>query len=220
MTDIHRDWNQRYVWPRFTTAVPREFFAAVRAEAGPRRPGGRAGAWITPQTRDMNPVYTGKDVSYIDTKQAQRAIETVVSEAERLATLAWLAGAPFPHAALDKAWRLLAYGAHHDGITGVESDQVYLDLLGSWREAWELGSAARRDALRPTCPAPGGRRQAGGAGPGVQRAGPGAGADGHASPCRCRRTAPAGSSSATRAGTRCRPWPRACGGARTGRWPR
>ncbi|HJY56142.1 MAG TPA: glycoside hydrolase family 38 C-terminal domain-containing protein, partial [Streptosporangiaceae bacterium] len=144
VTDIHRDWNQRYVWPRFATAVPREFFAAVRAEAGS---GSSAGAWITPQTRDMNPVYTGKDVSYIDTKQAQRAIETAVSEAERLATFAWLAGAPFPHAALDKAWRLLAYGAHHDGITGVESDQVYLDLLGGWREAWELGSGARRDAV-------------------------------------------------------------------------
>jgi hypothetical protein len=94
----------------------------------------------------MNPVYTGKDVSYIDTKQGQRAIETAVTEAERLGTLAWLAGAPYPHAALDKAWRILAYGAHHDAITGVESDQVYLDLLGSWREAWELASAARRDA--------------------------------------------------------------------------
>ena len=144
VTDIHRDWNQRYVWPRFTTAVPREFFDAVRAEASS---GGHAGAWITPQTRDMNPVYTGKDVSYIDTKQAQRAIETAVTEAERLGTLAWRAGAPYPHAALDAAWRLLAYGAHHDGITGVESDQVYLDLLGGWREAWELGSAARRDAV-------------------------------------------------------------------------
>jgi alpha-mannosidase len=150
VTDIHRDWNQRYVWPRFTTAVPREFFAAVRAEAEGPASGGHGvspGAWITPQTRDMNPVYTGKDVSYIDTKQAQRAIETAVTEAERLATVAWLAGAPFPHAALDKAWRLLAYGAHHDGITGVESDQVYLDLLGAWREAWELGSGARRDAV-------------------------------------------------------------------------
>jgi alpha-mannosidase len=149
VTDIHRDWNQRYVWPRFTTAVPREFFDAVRAESsgsGASGSGAAMGTWITPQTRDMNPVYTGKDVSYIDTKQAQRAIETAVAEAERLGTLAWLDGAPYPHAALDKVWRLLAFGAHHDGITGVESDQVYLDLLGGWREAWELASAARRDA--------------------------------------------------------------------------
>jgi len=147
VTDIHRDWNQRYVWPRFTTAVPAEFFAAVNADADPATSRGRAGPWITPQTRDMGPVYTGKDVSYIDTKQAQRAIETAVTEAERLGTMAWLNGAPFPHAELDKAWRLLAYGAHHDAITGVESDQVYLDLVGGWREAWELGSAARRDAV-------------------------------------------------------------------------
>jgi alpha-mannosidase len=158
VTDIHRDWNQRYVWPRFTTAVPREFFAAVRAQAAPE---GSGGAWITPQTRDMNPVYTGKDVSYIDTKQAQRAIETAVTEAERLGTLVWLAGAPYPHAALDKAWRLLAFGAHHDGITGVESDQVYLDLLGGWREAWELGSGARRAAAAGMSGLSGGPARAG-----------------------------------------------------------
>ena len=44
----------------------------------------------------MNPVYPGKDVSYIDTKQAQRAAETAVADGERLATLAWLAGAGYP----------------------------------------------------------------------------------------------------------------------------
>ncbi|MBV9383462.1 MAG: glycoside hydrolase [Streptosporangiaceae bacterium] len=141
VTDIHRDWNERYLWPRFVTAIPREFFAAVRAEAESRD------IWITPQTRDMNPVYTGKDVSYTDTKQAQRAGETAVAEGERLATLAWLGGAPFPAESLDKAWRQLAYGAHHDAITGTESDQVYLDLLSGWREAWERGDSARRAAI-------------------------------------------------------------------------
>lgn len=141
VTAIHRDWNARYVWPRFVTAVPREFFAAVRADAAER------GIWLTPQTRDMNPVYPGKDVSYIDTKQAQRAAETAVEDGERLATLAWLAGARYPAESLDKAWRLLAFGAHHDAITGTESDQVYLDLLAGWREAFERGDAARTGAM-------------------------------------------------------------------------
>jgi alpha-mannosidase len=153
VTDIHRSWNQRYVWPRFVTAVPRDFFDAVRAEVG----GGKV--WITPQTRDMNPVYTGKDVSCIDHKQAQRAIETAVTEAESAATLATvLTGARYPHESLDKVWRLLAYGAHHDSITGVESDQVYLDLVGSWREAWERAGTALRAAVRDLAapsPAPG-----------------------------------------------------------------
>jgi alpha-mannosidase len=142
VTGIHRDWNERYVWPRFVTALPSEFFAAVRKDAAERE------VWITPQTRDMNPVYTGKDVSYIDTKQAQRAAETAVQDGERLATLAWLAGAGYPAASLDKAWRLLMFGAHHDAITGVEGDQTYLDLLAGWREAFERGDTVRLGAAR------------------------------------------------------------------------
>jgi alpha-mannosidase len=143
VTDVAREWAARYVWPRFVPAVPREFFSAVRAaaEAAPAK------YWIMPQTRDMNPLYTGKDVSYADTKLAHRAGETALLEGERLATLAWLGGAPYPAESLDKAWRQLAYGAHHDALTGTESDQVYLDLLAGWREAWQRGDAARRDAI-------------------------------------------------------------------------
>ncbi|PZG01061.1 glycoside hydrolase family 38 C-terminal domain-containing protein [Micromonospora endophytica] len=151
-TEIHRAWPQRYQWPRFRMGVPRDFFAAVRAElTGAADGAGTAGLAPaarrpSPQTRDMNPVYTGKDVSYIDTKQAQRATETLLLDAERLATLAMLLGDRYPSEALDKAWRLLSYGAHHDAVTGTESDQVYLDLLAGWREAHELAGTAWRDA--------------------------------------------------------------------------
>ena len=142
VTQIHRDWNARYTWPKFVCALPSEFFAAVRSELDGR------GTEPSPQTRDMNPIYTGKDVSYIDTKQANRAAEDAVLDAERFAVFAGLlAGATYPQAALAKAWVQLAYGAHHDAITGSESDQVYLDLLTGWRDAWELGRAARDNAL-------------------------------------------------------------------------
>jgi alpha-mannosidase len=140
---IHRDWNARYVWPRFVSGVPRDFFAAVRAELE------REGRTASPQTRDMNPVYTGKDVSYIDTKQAQRHGETLLADAEAWATLASLVtGRPHPDAALDKAWRQLIYGAHHDAITGSESDQVYIDLLTGWRELYDLAETVHADATQ------------------------------------------------------------------------
>jgi alpha-mannosidase len=143
VTDIHRDWNARYTWPRFVCALPREFFAAVRTELSER------GVAASPQTRDMNPIYTGCHVSYIDTKQANRAAEDAVLDAERFAVFAGLlGGAMYPQAALAKAWVQLAYGAHHDAITGSESDQVYLDLLTGWRDAWELGRTARDNALQ------------------------------------------------------------------------
>ena len=90
----------------------------------------------------MNPIYTGKDVSFIDTKQAQRLAENTLLTAEKFATLASLLGARYPSEATDKAWRQLLFGAHHDGITGSESDQVYLDLMGGWREA--AGARPRR----------------------------------------------------------------------------
>ncbi len=132
VTDVARRWAERYVWPRFEVGLPREFFAAVREGLA------RRGRLPSPQSRDMNPVYTGKDVSFIDTKQAQRLAEVRLAEAEAMAALASVLGAPVPERALDKAWRQLVFGAHHDGITGSESDQVYLDLLAGWREAFEL----------------------------------------------------------------------------------
>ena len=156
VTEIHRDWNARYTWPRFVCALPREFFAAVRAELDER------GSAPSPQTRDMNPIYTGKDVSYIDTKQANRAAENAVLDGRAVRGVrrrCWPAPT-IPQAALAKAWVQLAYGAHHDAITGSESDQVYLDLLTGWRDAWELGRAARDNALRRCLPAPStGRRR-------------------------------------------------------------
>jgi alpha-mannosidase len=142
VTQVHRDWNARYVWPRFVCSLPKDFFAAVRAELAGRK------EEPTPQTRDMNPIYTGKDVSYIDTKQAQRAGEITLLEAEFFAAFAnLLAGNRYPDAALAKAWVQLAYGAHHDGITGSESDQVYLDLLTSWRDAHDLAKEVRDGSL-------------------------------------------------------------------------
>ena len=142
VTEIHRDWNARYTWPKFVCALPREFFVAVRDELTER------GVAASPQTRDMNPIYTGCHVSYIDTKQANRATEDAVLDAEKFAVFAGLlGGATYPQAALAKAWVQLVYGAHHDAITGSESDQVYLDLLTGWRDAWELGTTARDNAL-------------------------------------------------------------------------
>lgn len=141
VTEIHRDWPTHYVWPRMRCAVPSEFFGAVREQlaAEDRHP--------SPQTRDMNPIYTGKDVSFIDTKQAQRQAENLLIDAEKYATIAMIHGAGFPHVAMDKAWRQLVFGAHHDAITGSESDQVYIDLLTGWREAHDVGREVLSTAL-------------------------------------------------------------------------
>ena len=72
--------------------------AAAASSSPPCGPNSTSAARApSPQTRDMNPIYTGKDVSYIDTKQANRAAENAVLEAERFAVFAGLlAGATVP----------------------------------------------------------------------------------------------------------------------------
>ncbi|TWD83124.1 glycosyl hydrolase family 38 [Kribbella amoyensis] len=142
ITALHHDWAERYAWPKFVCGTTKHFMDRVRAELDTE------GRKPSPQSRDMNPIYTGKDVSYIDTKQAQRAAEVAAVDAEKLGTYADLLGlGRFAEASLDKVWRQLAYGAHHDAITGSESDQVYIDLVTGWREAHDLSDEARTASL-------------------------------------------------------------------------
>ncbi|MFJ4319547.1 NEW3 domain-containing protein [Streptomyces lavendulae] len=140
--DVQHAWNRRYRWPRMEHSGPRAHFEAVRAELAAR------GERPLPVTREMGPVYTGKDVSYADVKQAHRAAENLLEQAESFAALACAEGLlTHPGHTLAKAWRHLLHAAHHDAVTGTFSDQVYLDLLPTWREAHELADAVREEAL-------------------------------------------------------------------------
>jgi hypothetical protein len=78
ITALHHDWAARYAWPKFICGTTKHFMDRVRAELGAE------GRKPSPQSRDMNPSYTGKDVSYIDTKQAQRAAEVAAPDGVRV----------------------------------------------------------------------------------------------------------------------------------------
>nr|WSX49436.1 NEW3 domain-containing protein [Streptomyces sp. NBC_00974] len=141
--DVQHAWNRRYCWPRMEHTGPRAHFDAVRAELAAR------GEQPLPVTREMGPVYTGKDVTYADVKQAHRAAENLLEQAETFAALACSEGlVDYPAQTLSKAWRHLLHAAHHDAVTGTFSDQVYLDLLPTWREAHDLAAGVRDEALR------------------------------------------------------------------------
>jgi hypothetical protein len=128
--------------PMVVTSTPTRALDAVRQAVD------ESGFTLAPHSRDLNPIYTGKDVSFIDSKQAHRAAEHLLVEAETWATLAHVScGAPYPFADIDDAWRLLVYGSHHDALTGTESDQVYIDLSAGWRHAHDLARSVRSRAV-------------------------------------------------------------------------
>lgn len=140
-------WNATYLSPRIEMSTPERFFAAVRAEVD------RRDLVVPVITRDMNPIYTGCAVSFADLKIAQRDCERALRDAEILATWAGLEGTPYPAPALDRAWRQLLFAAHHDGVTGSMSDQVYVDLMYAYRDAFELANGVRDRAAAQLCTA-------------------------------------------------------------------
>jgi len=88
--------------------------------------------------RDFEYYHQGTGVSRIELKLANRLAENLLTNAEKFAAIAWLYGAEYPDAALDKAWRHVLLSQHHDVITGASCDRGYLDCMAGYREACEL----------------------------------------------------------------------------------
>ncbi|MCA9727334.1 MAG: hypothetical protein KC729_06595, partial [Candidatus Eisenbacteria bacterium] len=139
--EVVRLWNETHLCPRATISTPRDFFVEVQEEIHHRE------LHVPVVTRDMNPIYTGCGVSFADLKIANRECETLLRDAEILATLATVRGAEYPWKSLDRAWRQLQFNAHHDGVTGSMSDQVYLDILAGYRDAAGLARDVRARSL-------------------------------------------------------------------------
>ena len=98
------------------------------------------GAHLPVTSRDMSLYHAATAVSRIDLKIANRLGENVLLDAEKFATIAALLGATYPEKALDKAWRQILCGQHHDSITGTHNELSFVDLMNSYREVLELGS--------------------------------------------------------------------------------
>jgi alpha-mannosidase len=124
---------------RFST--PDKYLTAVGPEVRARR------ATLPISGRDFSWYHLGTAVTRADLKIANRLAENRVLSAEKWATLAGLLGAVYPDAALDRAWRQVLFGQHHDAVTGVSSDIPFLDLLAGYREALELASEVEERAL-------------------------------------------------------------------------
>lgn len=89
-------------------------------------------------SRDKLFFHVGVMAARSDLKISQRLSENMTLTAEKFGAIAYLRGAKYPDLALDKAWRQIFFGSHHDAITGTPSDSAFLDLVHGYREAFEL----------------------------------------------------------------------------------
>jgi hypothetical protein len=134
------DWLATLV-PKVQMAVPSDFHSAIESEC-------KAAAKELPLTsRDMSLYHAGTALSRIELKIGNRIAENLLISAEKFAAFAGLLGASYPEKPLDKAWRQLLCGQHHDSITGTHNEISYIDLMIGYREACELAHGVVWDAL-------------------------------------------------------------------------
>lgn len=113
-----------------------KFFANAKAEID----SGQAKIPIT--SRDMGYYHQGTALTRESLKTGNRVAENNIITAEKYGTIAAMFGATYPDKALDKAWRQLLFGQHHDALTGTINDMSYLDLMAGYREALDLSTGA------------------------------------------------------------------------------
>lgn len=132
-------WNRRHKAPRMQISLPSEYFASLRSSSE---------QLAQVQTRDLNTVFDGTLVSYIDTKQTHAALQLKLTQSEALATVVMQLNptALDPREKLAEAWRQLVFASHHDAVTGTEGDQVFVDLLAGWRRVWDIIESVNRAA--------------------------------------------------------------------------
>ncbi|MBI4556596.1 MAG: hypothetical protein HY706_03365 [Candidatus Hydrogenedentes bacterium] len=131
--DPPTEWH-RVLVPRYRQATYRDLMTAIRRECE------ETGAHLPVTTRDMSLYHAATAMSRTELKIGNRLGENVLIAAEKFATLAALLGAKYPEKALDKAWRQILCGQHHDSITGTHNEISYVDLMNSYREVLELGT--------------------------------------------------------------------------------
>ncbi len=102
-------------------AVPAEFEAAISRLSD--RPVFRG---------EFNPIFQGTYSSRIELKNWMRLTERQLLNAEKLSTIAGLLGSPADSGALMAGWEPVLFNETHDLASGVMTDHVYDDTVGSY----------------------------------------------------------------------------------------
>jgi alpha-mannosidase len=126
--------------PRVVMTSPEEFLDEILADTE------RHGVSLPLTSRNPSQYHIGTFMSRPEMKIANRLCENTLIAAETWSTFASLMGAQYPDIALDRAWRQVLFGQHHDAITGTPCDMSYLDLMAGYREALDLADAVHSNA--------------------------------------------------------------------------
>jgi alpha-mannosidase len=81
-------------------------------------------------------------------KKANRESETLLMNAEKLATLAIRFGSIYPHDKLAECWERILFGQVHDQIDGTSIDAVYWDAATDYTDIYRVGQEVLYNSLK------------------------------------------------------------------------
>jgi alpha-mannosidase len=118
-------------------AVPGDFEALVAQRPNP------------PVVRgELNPIFQGTYSSRIELKQRTRALEKLLTTAEKLGVLLRVAGMPVEDEDLWDAWEPMLFNQTHDLMSGVMSERVYQDTVRGFGVSQRIADEAVQIRLR------------------------------------------------------------------------
>ncbi|MEW5978315.1 MAG: glycosyl hydrolase-related protein [Acidobacteriota bacterium] len=141
LSEVARDWNAEWAFPRLRVSTIAEFFQAMEAQHKDRIPclrGGAPDGWVDLQLGEANTAALG------------RRLENLLPDVERLSTLAqWASAGPNRQAELSEAYhQLLLWEEHTIEWWDIRAD-IYVDEAeGGGKRHWEekAGHARAADA--------------------------------------------------------------------------
>lgn len=138
--DLERllDMQQWPIYPTLAFGTYGEFFALAETQV----------ERLPVVHGEQNFVFTGCYTSQSRIKQANRAAENALYEAEAYRSLAAVfTGLPYPTASLEQAWRRTLFNQFHDILPGSGVPETREHALGSFQETMAIAGASKKQAL-------------------------------------------------------------------------
>ena len=134
--DKVNQWNKEHDDSKMIISVPSEFFKSLERES--EELAEYSGELYSPELANVFPDVVS---SRIGLKLAIKDCENALITAEKMATLAWIYGRPYPADVLAHMWKAMLFLVNHDVISCCGIDEIY-------DEAWKNISYIREKANR------------------------------------------------------------------------
>jgi alpha-mannosidase len=141
--DKVKQWNSEHDDSNMVISVPSEFFKSLEREAGELAE--YRGELYSPELENVFPDVVS---SRIGLKLAFKDCENALITAEKMATLAWIYGRPYPADVLAHMWKEMLFLVNHDVISCCGIDEIYDE---AWKDIADIKEKASRLMEDCTC---------------------------------------------------------------------